>query len=126
MAWLRYRVPEGRVGEVVRRGLAQEGKELFQRIAGLFDDAMQGSSLQFSRVHGHEGPPAIRVTSHDRTACVMVDHEAGTTEDVEEFLGGERWQSHRAGTVMGTVSGLMISVGPSSGMGSPCLSKLAP
>lgn len=70
-------------------------------------------------------PPPIGMAQDHVTACLMVYNKARPAEDADKLFRSERRKSHREGTVMGTLSVLMTSDGPSSGMGSPCLSKLA-
>ena len=74
---------------------------------------------------GNDRPATIRMVQHHVTARLMIHHEPRTEQDVDECFRLTGWESHREGIVTGILSVLMTSVGPSSGMGSPCLIKLA-
>lgn len=107
-----------------RESLLQDTEKLFWRVAGLLHNPIQGTTLELPTMHCNNCAPPIRMAHDNVTTALMIYDEPNATQGADQLFGCERREFHREGTVIGTLSVLMISVGPSSGIGSPCLRRL--
>jgi hypothetical protein len=100
-------------------------EKFFRCVTGLFNDSQKRATLKLTSVNGDYSPAAIRVAQDRVATCLMINDETGTAENTEKLFRGVRGKSHAARVTRVTLRGLITSIGPSSGMGSPCLIRLA-